>query len=239
MSRTGTTALSQALNNLGAKTTHFSLEAFVQSEYFNSSLTFEPKLNYSSYRKWRLPKEIKAKNQIKVNDIFQNFEGFADLPFPLLFRELDELFPKSKFIYTYWDERKWLKSMKWLYSDGAVIWKHGLLDDEIKFWAYGTTVYDEEKLLTAYRNHHTAVLEYFESNPNFLYLNLDKNEFQYSLLCDFLEIPIINKPIERINEKQYPNKLDQTLYWLAKKYDLIDFIFLLKRMLYNKKISKN
>jgi hypothetical protein len=62
LSRTGTTALSHALENVGIPTLHYSLEAYVQLAKWNKQLAFEPLLNLSAYKRWCLSKEIKAKN---------------------------------------------------------------------------------------------------------------------------------------------------------------------------------
>lgn len=219
LSRTGTTALSHALDNIGVPTLHYSLEAFVQQNKIDG-LSFEPKLKLSNFKSWRLKKEIKAKQETDFNEIFKNFRGFADLPFPIIYKELHKKYPDAKFIYTYRDEKKWLKSMKWLYNDAAVVWKHGWLDNEIMQWAYGTNVFNEEKLTKAYRAHHEDVNHYFESSPNFISLNLDKGDLHYKKLTTFLDLPMIDKPVERINAPQIPTDMDRKHYWESKNNDL-------------------
>jgi hypothetical protein len=220
LSRTGTTALSHALENVGIQTLHYSLETYVQLDKWNKQLAFEPLLNLSTYKRWRLSKEIKAKKVKSIGAILNNFQAFSDLPFPLLYKELHEKNPDAKFIYTYRDEQKWLKSMHWLYNDAAVIWQHGWLDNEIMQWAYGTHVYDEVKLLKAYRDHHEKVFKYFEGNSNFLCLNLDKGELHYKNITTFLGLPVVDKPVERINAPQIPTDLERASYWDNKNNDL-------------------
>ena len=132
LSRTGTASVANALRQLGVPTHHYSPEAFVRQDTISPSLKFEPQAKRSVCRKWRLQKEINAKLQLdKIN--FSN--SVRDFPIPLFYRELRGKYPDARFIYTFRDEQKWLTSMCWLYTDGAVIWKHGLLDDEIKYRA--------------------------------------------------------------------------------------------------------
>ena len=231
LSRTGTTALSHALENLGIPTLHFSLSAFVNQHQLDSTLQFSPKLKRSLYAKWRLNKEIQLLQQNSFDVMLSKFQGFADLPFPLFYKELHKKFPDAKFIYSYRDEKKWLKSMQWLYSDGAVIWKHGAMSDEIKKWAYDTEIYDEIKLLKAYRSHDTDVSNYFKNDPNFLSLNLDAVDMHYKKLTQFLGLPIVDKPIERINAPRTPTDKERKIYWKNKNNDFYSLINLLTKKL--------
>lgn len=228
LSRTGTTALANALNNLGIPTLHYSLSTFIQLEKLIPSQAFQPKIKLSAFRKWRLKKEILAYKSSSIDQIFDQYQGFADLPFPLLYRHLDQKFIDSRFIYTYRSEEKWLESMRWLFNEGAVIWKHSLLDDEIKFWAYKTNTYSSEHLLKVYRNHHNNVNQYFNNNPNYLSINLDKGELHYKTLTEFLNLKILDKPVEKINARRTPSVKESNKYWKKKNFDITALIYFLK-----------
>ena len=227
LSRTGTTALSHALENLGIPTLHHSLSAFVNQHQLDSTLQFSPKLRYSLFRKWRLRKEMALLQSTSFDDILHQFQAFSDLPFPLFYKVLHKKFPDAKFIYSYRDENKWLKSMHWLYNDAAVIWKHGAMSDEIKKWAYDTHLFDRSKLLNAYRAHHKEVVEYFDTSSNFLSLNLDEGDMHYKKLSQFLGLPIVDKPIERINAPRTPTDTERKIYWRNKNSDFYSFLNLL------------
>lgn len=224
LSRTGTTALAHALNKLGILTVHYSLESFVQIDEIDPDIHFRIPQKLSWYRKWSLGKEIKAKQTKKVGRLLEQYDGFSDLPFPFLYRSLHKKFPQAKFIYTFRDEKKWLKSMHWLYNDAAVIWQHGLLDNTIMKWAYGTTKYDAARLLKVYRKHHREVEDYFHNNPNFLKINLDLGELNYDKLSAFLNTDKVSGPVERINQPQTPTSMARRVYWAKKEFAALDFI---------------
>jgi hypothetical protein len=136
-------------------------------------------------------------------DIFDRYDAMGDVPIPLFYRELDRKFPGSKFILTVRDEGHWLKSMKWMYEEGSVLWKHGVLDDELKYQTYGTTRYDPDIMLKAYRCHNREVAEYFERRPeDMLLLDLDRNPPSYEQLCTFLAKPLPETAFPISNESR-------------------------------------
>ena len=47
----------------------------------------------------------------EVLEIAEPFDALQDVPWALLYKELDEKFPNSKFILTVREEEKWLKSL--------------------------------------------------------------------------------------------------------------------------------
>src|SRR5690606_33988485 len=154
LSRTGTTSICNALSVLGMETMHFSLNLFLHPEIINKDLSFSPRINRNVYWQWRFKKEVKALNETFDPKLLSYFDAAGDLPVPLYYKELDKAFPGSKFIYTYRSEEKWLKSMKWLFEEGAVIWKHGLLDEELLFSVYGCTSYNEQILKQKFKTYH-------------------------------------------------------------------------------------
>ena len=187
LSRTGTVSICEALEILGYRTIHFSPAIFLNQNIIDSNLTFSSKQNLSFFKNLDFKREVKAYNHKFDKDILEKNDAFGDLPFPLFYKELDRKYPGSKFIYTFRDEEKWLKSMKWLYEEGAILWLHGYVDNEIKFAAYNSFKYDRQKLLRSYRSHHKDVKEYFKNRPNdILMLNIDAQKVTFNPLCEFL-----------------------------------------------------
>lgn len=136
--------------------------------------------------------------------IITKFQGFADNPMPLLYRQLDSRHPNSKFILTVRDEREWLKSVRWLFTEGREVfcWDsakvRGLIRD-IHTGLYGTTAFDETVFLERYRAHHQEVLAYFADRPgDLLTLDLTKGN-AFEKLCPFLDKPIPRRPFPRQN----------------------------------------
>lgn len=224
LSRTGTTSLCEALSMLGYKTLHFSLDLFVHPEIISPDLKFQNQVKLNPYWAWRRKKEIKAINARFNPDLLDEYDAFGDLPIPLLYQELDVKFPNSKFIYTYRDEENWLRSMKWLYEDGAVLWNHGLLNDELKLANYGCNEYDEEILLNSYRSHHEKVMNYFaDRKEDILAINIDKKKMDFTLLATFLGKPILDAPFPLSNGSQKVSKQKYKEYY-RKKIPFFSFI---------------
>ncbi|HYW34939.1 MAG TPA: sulfotransferase [Balneolaceae bacterium] len=203
LSRTGTTSLCKALELLGYKSLHFSLGLFINPQVICKDLSFMPRQKLNPYWAWRRKKEIKAINAGFDKNILQNYDAFGDLPIPLFYKELDNKFPGSKFIYTHRNEGKWLKSMKWLYNEGAVLWGHGLIDDEIKYKAYNCYQYDKEKLIEAYRTHDEDVKDYFaDRSEDLLSLNIDEERIDFQKLSEFLDEPVPDESFPKSNTRR-------------------------------------
>jgi len=125
-------------------------------------------------------------------------DAFTDLPIPLLYKELDQKFPGSKFICTIRDVDKWLASVKWLFSTGRIQfnWRKTPVVDEIHEALYGVSLYDADVFRATYFAYYHDVRLYFEDrSQDLLMMNFSQGE-GWDELCLFLnkEIPIIEFP---------------------------------------------
>jgi hypothetical protein len=111
------------------------------------------------------------------------------------FKILDEQYPNSKFILNTRDKESWLKS------------RINHLNDYKRNLSLGTNKYaktwkwvneSENEWLQQWDNHHDKVIKYFKDNENFLIFNISKGD-GYKKLCNFLKIPILNKPFPKKN----------------------------------------
>jgi hypothetical protein len=188
LSRTGTSSMCEALSVLGIKTIHYPLPLFV--EYMEKKIAGNDKFESLSRKEVKiLNQEIDVlKKNKSYNKILNNYyEGFGDLPIPIIYKDLDKIYPGSKFIYTRRNEEKWLNSMKWMYSEGKYLWNWGIIDEFLIQCTYHTRVFDTNKLMHTYINHEKDVLEYFKNRSgDFLYLDIDKEKVDYKALSDFL-----------------------------------------------------
>lgn len=127
--------------------------------------------------------------------VIREFDGFADNPIPLIYRELDSRYPGSRFIHTIRDEGEWLESVRWLFTDGArkFDWNHETHRDVIRdmhLRLYGTTTFDEATFLEAYRAHDRDVRAHFASRPgDLLTIDLTRGD-GFDELCPFLDSPM-------------------------------------------------
>ena len=143
----------------------------------------------------------------KVLKIIRNYDALEDTPWYMIYKELDELIPGSKFILTIRDEEAWYWSVskhigdlraahhEWIYGRGK-----GLPKD------------DKENTINIYNRHNADVIEYFKDRPNDLLILDFTIGDKWEKLCDFLgkELPELpfphyNKTAE-IEKRNYGSK---------------------------------
>ncbi|WP_417855019.1 sulfotransferase family protein [Xanthomarina gelatinilytica] len=151
------------------------------------------------------------KNYIK--NTLKNWDAVQDMPWPLFYKELYELYPAAKFVLTIRDTEKWISSVV-KYFAGIRFPLHRKI--------YGVPCAEgyEERYKELYEQINQEIIEFFKNKPNFLIMEMGKN-FNYETLCGFLDIKEIPKeafPHARNNNKRkLPNyKLYRDLrsiYW--------------------------
>ena len=132
----------------------------------------------------------------RVFAVARMWETFEDLPWPLVYREIDHEFPGSKFILTMRkDPETWLRS----YIRQAERWPGQFA---VRKMAYG---YDnphgyEKEHIKLYNDHIEHVKRYFKNRPDdFLVLNWEEGD-GWEKLCAFLgkEVPNVALPHSNI-----------------------------------------
>lgn len=172
LSKTGTTSLTEALNNLGYKAKHF------------------PSVRYIPFITWH----IKERYLIKYN-------ALTDITVTAFYKELDKRFPGSKFILTVRDIDDWLESCRDYYRYKKPIITLPPKIIKLRLQIYGSIKFNKEKFEKAYYDHIKDVKDYFkERKEDLLVLNLCKNP-NWKNLCDFLDKPIPDVPFPHRNIK--------------------------------------
>lgn len=134
--------------------------------------------------------DIEEKALIWALERIKYYDAFQDNPWPLLYKELDFLYPGSKFILTTRSPRSWIKSMyKYFgsYESAAEVWIYG---------GVGTPIKNRHGFVKRFKKHNADVRDYFKDRPDdFLELNFAKGH-GWDELCSFLEIekPMIPFP---------------------------------------------
>ena len=117
-----------------------------------------------------------------------NTDGANYSPIAYQYKELDKIFPNTKWILTTRSLETWLKSveffLKTAYDSGD--------DDEIRTLLYGHKKFDKEKYTEAFFKHHKEVYEYFKDR-DLLVMNIYEGGFNWENLCSFLGIKEIPK----------------------------------------------
>jgi hypothetical protein len=120
------------------------------------------------------------------------FDAFQDNPWPLLYREMDELHPGSRFILTVRPTDQWIRSM---------VSHFGTDDTAMRRWIYGHghPLGNERVYIDRYERHTREVRAYFSQRPEDL-LELAITDGQgWEPLCSFLGEPVPNVPFPRSN----------------------------------------
>lgn len=123
----------------------------------------------------------------------EKFDAFQDNPWPILYQQLDQKYPNSKFILTIRDTDSWIKS---------VVKHFGTKDTPMRKWIYGVghPQGNEDIYIERYQRHNQEVLEYFKDRPNdLLVINLAEGT-EWEKLCSFLNKTIPNVPFPHSNK---------------------------------------
>ncbi|HUR31926.1 MAG TPA: sulfotransferase [Saprospiraceae bacterium] len=139
---------------------------------------------------------LQKNDMSEVIAVVKSHDAFRDNPWPVIFKELDVLFPGSKFILTIREENKWIKS---------AVNHFQRTPSDMRLFIYGKAfpVGNEEIYLNRYRKHNEAVVEYFKNRASdLLILNLE-HENPWIQLCKFLDKPIPGRPFPLINKGAY------------------------------------
>jgi hypothetical protein len=129
--------------------------------------------------------------------ILNEFDAFTDNPIPIIYQQLDKMFPGSKFILTIRDTESWLKSVQWLFNVGEeeFNWNEYPVTHQMHKALYGTTQFDKQIFRNIYQNHNDEVRRYFAQRPlDLLVINFRRKE-GWSQLCRFLDRPVPDVPI--------------------------------------------
>lgn len=143
------------------------------------------------------------------------YDAFQDNPWPMLYREMDQAFPGSKFILTVRDPKKWLASVagnfgtdvtpmrEWIYGEGR-----------------GCPKGNETAYIERFERHNREVMDYFGNRKqDLLVMNLTEGD-GWEKLCPFLgrEQPALPFPRANVRaEKGWRGKMNKIRFWLTGK----------------------
>lgn len=145
-------------------------------------------------------------------EIAKRYDAVEDMPWPLMFRELDAAFPGSKFILSVRDEDRWYESI----AD-----HFGSTPYHLQQLTYGddapAPVGHETRYREVFNLHYAAVRDYFEDRPgDLLEMNLSGGD-GWEKLCHFLGLTQPATPFPRTNSaKQRRSLLNRARKRLAK-----------------------
>ncbi len=142
-----------------------------------------------------------------AESLVEEYDAFQDNPWPIIYRELDEKYPGSRFILTVREPEAWVRSQ---------VRQFGVRETPMRKWIYGVGCPEgnEEVFLERFNRHSREVRDHFRDRPgDLLVMDLAKGD-GWGKLCPFLgaEIPDVpfphaNKASDREEAKRGAGKL--------------------------------
>ncbi len=150
---------------------------------------------YWSFRDMAQAKNLTMDQIIaRAHSLIEQQDAFKDTPWPILYKELDQAYPGSKFIHVVRDSQKWIASASRDF---------GTHPNSIHQLIYGCPcpVGNEKIWGDRYEKHNREVVEYFKDRPDdFLSLHMDRGELNFEPICQFLGKPIPSEPWPHVNQ---------------------------------------
>ncbi len=148
----------------------------------------------------------------KVLRMIRDYDALEDTPWYMIYKELDERIPGSKFILTLRNEESWYKSVS----------RHiGHLRNASHEWIYGRgkglPMEDKENTIRVYSNHNKKVIDYFSDRPEDLLIVDFTKGGGWDELCGFLGREIPEEPFPHYNKWQ-DKKSKQPYYGQHKNF---------------------
>ena len=135
-----------------------------------------------------------------AHTLVPQYDAFQDNPWPVLYKEMDEAYPGSKFIMTIRSSESWIRSQV---KDFATT------DTPMRQWIYGVghPQGNEERFVQRYERHNREVVEYFKNRPDdFIVMDLPGGD-GWEKLCDFLGHDVPDEPFPHANRASLSRKL--------------------------------
>jgi len=153
-------------------------------------------------QKLELVKDLATGDLSRIMALAKEKESFEDWPWVLVYKELDQAFPQSRFVLTQREAGKWLRSYK------NMLRGQGEASEElnqIRRILYGLPfphVTDVE-LIERYEKHNADVSAYFQRRPEALLVVDWERGHGWRELCGFLSIEMPQEPFPHANRGDY------------------------------------
>ena len=126
--------------------------------------------------------------------ISKKFDAFQDNPWPLVYREMDEMWPEAKFILTVREPDSWIASLLRYFGEAETPMRNLIYGA-----GRGSPVGNETHYLATVQAHQTAVMAHFASRPEKLLVLDIVGGAGWDPLCSFLGVPLPNRPFPHAN----------------------------------------
>lgn len=120
-------------------------------------------------------------------DDFEKHQILLDIPVSCRYRELDVMFPGSRFILTTRELESWLNNRSRKPPDAT---PPSLWVQENRLRTYGVPAFDREVYRVRHKQYHDGVFEFFADRPGDLFVMSVCDGEGWEKLCPFLGLPI-------------------------------------------------
>lgn len=137
--------------------------------------------------------DIASNVHAMAHKLVDEFDAFQDNPWPILYKEMDEAYPGSKFILTLREPESWIASQVGYFGDQ---------ETPMRKWIYGVGAPkgNEETYVRRFVNHNNEVKSHFELRPeDLLIIDFTKGN-GWKEICRFLKKDIPDEPFPHMNK---------------------------------------
>ena len=152
-----------------------------------------------------LVEDIERGDLSRIIMLAEKKDTFEDWPWILLYRELDSVFPNSRFILTKRSPEKWIRSYKNMLAGQPIASREV---NKIRQTLYGLPFPEvtEAQLIGRYVKHNFDVESYFRGRPKDLLVVDWERGSGWNDLCEFLGKDIPNVPFPHANKGTYADQ---------------------------------
>jgi len=172
--KTGTTSITEALRILGLFSWHFAPWIIGLDRLTTTNVS--PVIDF---------------------DCINDYTAVSDLPVCALFKELDQAFPGSLFIFTTRPVESWSESM--ISMCDRIVRNYKMVDSVMQ-WAHSTANLSKEIIRARYLRHEREVFQYFGDRKDLLVIDVSCGN-PWPALCDFLGLPQPDVPFPHLNRR--------------------------------------
>lgn len=165
-----------------------------------------------------LAKDLRSGDLSRILAVASAKHSFEDWPWVLVYRELDEAFPGSRFVLTKRRTDRWLRSYRNMLAQEG---KPSRELTEIRRILYGLPFPDvsDSQLIERYDRHNAEVEHYFRGRSQDLLIVDWEQAGGWKELCEFLGKNIPREPFPHANKGRYANRsITARLLQTVKRY---------------------
>lgn len=150
-----------------------------------------------------LVKDLAKNDLLRIMALAATKDTFDDWPWIILYQQLDQAFPGSKFVLTRRKTENWLRSYE---NMRATEQKTSADINEIRRILYGLPFphVTQEQLIERYERHNAEVVNYFRDRPGDLLVVDWEQGDGWNELCAFLGRSVPDQPFPHANKGYYP-----------------------------------